>query len=47
MQTEIVPPPTVEQAEKQLQEARKASDDKETNLKKAMRRNKKALGLGN
>ena len=47
MQTEIVPPPTVEQAEKQLQEARKASDEKETNLKKAMRRNKKALGLGN
>lgn len=47
MQTEIVPPPTVEQAERQLQEARKASDEKETNLKKAMRRNKKALGLGN
>jgi CCR4-NOT transcription complex subunit 4 len=47
MQTEVVPPPTVEQAEKQLQEARKASDEKETNLKKAMRRNKKALGLGN
>jgi CCR4-NOT transcription complex subunit 4 len=47
MQTEVVPPPTVEQAERQLQEARKASDEKESNLKKAMRRNKKALGLGN
>ena len=47
MQTEIVPPPTVEQAERLLQEAKKASDEKETNLKKAMRRNKKALGLGN
>ena len=47
MQTEILPPPTVEQAERQLQEAKKASDEKETNLKKAMRKNKKALGLGN
>lgn len=45
MQTEILPAPSVEIAEKQLQEARKASEERELSLKKTMRRNKKALGL--
>lgn len=45
MQTEILPAHSVEAAEKQLQEARKASDEREANLKKAMKKNKKALGL--
>lgn len=45
MQTEILPAHSVEAAERQLQEARKASEEKESNLKKAMKRNKKALGL--
>lgn len=47
MQTEVLPAHSVEAAERQLQEAKKASEEKEGNLKKAMRRNKKALGLGN
>ena len=45
MQTEILPAHSVEAAERQLQEARKASDEREANLKKAMKKNKKALGL--
>jgi CCR4-NOT transcription complex subunit 4 len=45
MQTEILPAHSVEAAEKQLQEARKASDEREANLKKAMKKNKKTLGL--
>ncbi|KAM0707529.1 hypothetical protein Q7P35_004174 [Cladosporium inversicolor] len=45
MQTEILPAHSVEAAERQLQEARKASDEREANLKKTMKKNKKALGL--
>jgi CCR4-NOT transcription complex subunit 4 len=46
MQTEILPAHSVEAAERQLHDAKKASEEKELNLKKAMRRNKKALGMG-
>jgi CCR4-NOT transcription complex subunit 4 len=45
MQTEILPAHSVEAAERQLQEAKKASDEREASLKKAMKKNKKALGL--
>ncbi|KAM0723822.1 hypothetical protein Q7P37_000812 [Cladosporium fusiforme] len=47
MQAEIVPAPSVEAAERQLQEGKKAAEDKELSLKKQMRKNKKALGLSN
>jgi CCR4-NOT transcription complex subunit 4 len=47
MQTEILPAHTVEAAERQLQEARKSSEEREASLKKTMKRNKKALGLSN
>lgn len=47
MQTEVLPAPSVEVAERQLQEGKRVSEEREGGLKKAMRRNKKALGLGN
>lgn len=47
MQAEIVPAPSVDIAERQLQEGKRASEEKESSLKKQMRKNKKALGMGN
>jgi hypothetical protein len=45
LQTETLPAHSVEAAERQLIEARKAAEEKELNLKKAMRKNKKILGM--
>lgn len=46
MQAEVVAAPSVEVAERQLQEGKRAAEEKEGALKKQMRKNKKVLGLG-
>lgn len=40
------PPPSVDIAERQLNEARRVADERETALKKVMKKNRKLLGLG-
>lgn len=47
MQADVVPPPSVEIAERQLHEGKRAAEEKEVSLKKQMKKNKKALGSGN